>query len=608
MYRISKLQLRNFRSIKGEETIDFTQSGQNLLIYGENGSGKSSICIALLTFFETADQRRTNKLPEMAHIHLPEKEKDKASIEVTFLDQHPHRPPTWKGPEKITLTKDGFTPKDKAHLEFLREANRLRGHLDYRNLLKTYLIERKTLNLFFLFVEKVFERIKNPETKRLFGLEWEDLYKRYSTRLKFTEKEKDMFIKDLESFSRGLKIVLDKIEPDVNRLLKRFDPLMTVRITFSKVYLTEKGNFGGQNVSLKVKYDKHSIDQHHDFFNEARLSALGLSVYLASFLYHKNEPEYENAFKLLLLDDIFIGIDMGNRIPLLKILQEDFIGYQIIMTTYDLNWYEVARHYLPKNEWKPIKFFIETEQPGQHYTKILDDQLDDPLGTARKYFGLKDYQACANYQRKALERRVKELLPETFRKQVGQDGNITDIKSLSTKFKNLLKWLKDSGFETKNLEDFELYTKILLNPLSHDNVGSPVFRQELEAVFQILSDLETMKTTLVIPAKDGANLKVSYEDTQTKVWHQYKVVLYESLWRIEWKGETKYAPCLCSSMSHKEGKLDWSPVSLNKKKYIQEIHNELLIKHHVKPQPFERVFRNNHNEVVLEINAKADGH
>jgi len=43
-------------------------------------------------------------------------------------------------------------------------------------------------------------------------------------------------------------------------------------------------------------------------------------------------------YKLLLLDDVVIGLNMSLRLPLLEILQKDFDDeYQIIMTTFDEN-------------------------------------------------------------------------------------------------------------------------------------------------------------------------------------------------------------------------------------------------------------------------------
>ncbi len=45
--KIDKLTLKNFKFFYGEETLDF--EGKNVLLYGENGSGKSSIYWALYT-------------------------------------------------------------------------------------------------------------------------------------------------------------------------------------------------------------------------------------------------------------------------------------------------------------------------------------------------------------------------------------------------------------------------------------------------------------------------------------------------------------------------------------------------------------------------------
>lgn len=49
MHRINKLTLKNFKFFIGEIPINFER--KNVLLYGENGSGKSSIYWALYIFF-----------------------------------------------------------------------------------------------------------------------------------------------------------------------------------------------------------------------------------------------------------------------------------------------------------------------------------------------------------------------------------------------------------------------------------------------------------------------------------------------------------------------------------------------------------------------------
>jgi recombinational DNA repair ATPase RecF len=49
--KITKISLQNFRAFDEPFELDL-DGGKNLLLYGENGSGKSSIYIALNRFFE----------------------------------------------------------------------------------------------------------------------------------------------------------------------------------------------------------------------------------------------------------------------------------------------------------------------------------------------------------------------------------------------------------------------------------------------------------------------------------------------------------------------------------------------------------------------------
>ncbi|NOJ33086.1 AAA family ATPase [Agrobacterium vitis] len=49
--KIKSLTLCDFRAFAGPEPVTFRLDGKNLLIYGENGSGKSSVFHALDEFF-----------------------------------------------------------------------------------------------------------------------------------------------------------------------------------------------------------------------------------------------------------------------------------------------------------------------------------------------------------------------------------------------------------------------------------------------------------------------------------------------------------------------------------------------------------------------------
>ena len=61
MTKIIKIELTNYRSFFDRYTIEIP-GGKNLLIYGENGSGKSSLYEALKQFYIASDATRPAKL------------------------------------------------------------------------------------------------------------------------------------------------------------------------------------------------------------------------------------------------------------------------------------------------------------------------------------------------------------------------------------------------------------------------------------------------------------------------------------------------------------------------------------------------------------------
>ena len=60
MNRIQSLKINNFKFFRDENPIEFNDN--NLLLYGENGSGKSSIYWSLYTLFEASLKSNDNDI------------------------------------------------------------------------------------------------------------------------------------------------------------------------------------------------------------------------------------------------------------------------------------------------------------------------------------------------------------------------------------------------------------------------------------------------------------------------------------------------------------------------------------------------------------------
>lgn len=123
-------------------------------------------------------------------------------------------------------------------------------------------------------------------------------------------------LNDLQIFESDLRSTLDKVFADLNSMLHTYFPHFGLDVKYE---LTRMSVFYGKGHAnwhinkgfiLKVSKDGINIANYRTVLNEARLSAISICLYLASI---KLLPKDE--LQLLLLDDIFIGIDSSNRLP-----------------------------------------------------------------------------------------------------------------------------------------------------------------------------------------------------------------------------------------------------------------------------------------------------
>lgn len=77
--KITRFGLQSFRAFDENFELDL-DGGKNLLLHGENGSGKSSLYWALYTFLQSARKQTSNvaKYFDPADISAPEAELDHA--------------------------------------------------------------------------------------------------------------------------------------------------------------------------------------------------------------------------------------------------------------------------------------------------------------------------------------------------------------------------------------------------------------------------------------------------------------------------------------------------------------------------------------------------
>lgn len=224
--------------------------------------------------------------------------------------------------------------------------------------------------------------------------------------------------------------------------------------------------------------------------NEARLSAIGLAIYLAGLKI--SVPPVSGYPKLLVLDDVLIGLDMQNRMPVLDLLAEYFDDWQVILMTHDKVWYEMVQLQLDgKTEWKAYELYVGEDQFPRHHQR--EGGADFFLVRARRGLATNDLAGAANYARAAFEWKIKSYcdkrsVPVPYKRDpraISADAFWQAVKKHSVDEADgaTLKATL-SGLHA----DIETWRRLVLNPLSH-SATVPVTRHEVQSAIHAVQNL-----------------------------------------------------------------------------------------------------------------------
>ncbi len=466
--RITKIEIKNFRAFYGAYQIDLHKAGKNLLVYGENGSGKTSLYQALRRFLESSEGGHQFK----PHHNIFNS--DEGYIKLHLRTDAQSKQDTYEWSETV---------KDETNDELLIQASRAEGFLDYKDLLETHYLHRENdiVNVFDLLVKTLLANTVNRQTDRRLAENWASIQPPFPRRSATTQIA--AFETQVVNFNRALVNRLTELQAKVSEILRKFEINVTLDLDFQGIiYNRDQKTLDNQEILLNVEFFDRDIPTHHLFLNEAKLSAIAIAIYFSSILL---QPTSE--LKILALDDVLIGLDMSNRLPVLDILEEYFADYQIFLTTYDKAWYEIVKQRTSHGgKWKAVEFYFR--QTDEYEIPVYAEDKAY-LDKAREYLDANDYKACAVYLRTAFEMIIQEFcedkhLPVRYHrdpnKQESQD--FWDAIKIRNKITALL--------DQKLINDIELYRSRILNPLSHATIAN-IPKKEIEDTIETVERLKT---------------------------------------------------------------------------------------------------------------------
>jgi len=384
--RIRKIELVNFRAFHGATNVIDLSGKQSLIVLGENGSGKSSLFYALKDFF-TLDKGAMNiaGVPYRNFFALT----DDTAVRVEFSDGDTYE---WSN------AADTFPDLVGKGIDTTR------GFIDYKSLLQTYYGQQRanTVNIFEFLVSEILADLKPLGSAQTVGAMWSEIAA--SRPDKRRRSEINALRKLIEEFNTVMRRTVQDLEQRAQAILDIFRLNLRIEIIFPGVsynpdFTGEENIVVNQIINLIVNFYGARHENHHHFLNEARLSAVAISLFFASF-----QLQPTGRIKFIVLDDVLIGLDMQNRLPVLDILAEYFKDFQIFLFTFDKFWFDNVRARFP--DFQKLELH---SLPGGAYETVSIRNAKAYLEKAEEFYAQRELEAAANAIRKYYEQIIKDF-------------------------------------------------------------------------------------------------------------------------------------------------------------------------------------------------------
>ncbi len=413
--RIQRIEAKAFKAFKH---LDFKLDGRNLLAYGANGSGKSSLYWTLYTFLQSAQKESAEvskyfdkyRLENLINRHSTNDERDAAAVAITLQKQS----------ESIgcvyTLSEN---QQDTFKVPDILKGNLASDFITYRILFSFYHFRNsQSIDLWPVFEQEMLPFCQGTSVKDIAGL-WKYLKeaKPYETSAASGEsswyrkkryKEFDWYV---ERFNIALADVLSSITTEAQLFYdKNFSKINEPKLELivgmtqpASKYYRDKHLHLPPVIGFEIKMDGTPISKPHAFLNEAKLTQLTLSVRFGATLAHL----HDSPFKLLVLDDLLISLDMENRMKVVDIiLSETFADYQKVILTHDLGFFNEFRRRIGgrHTDWSFQHFKNASLQAGSTLKEAKSE-----MQKAEDYLHGQNLDEAASCLRKAADDTAKRL-------------------------------------------------------------------------------------------------------------------------------------------------------------------------------------------------------
>lgn len=538
MASIKEIEIEGFKAFPNKFILALNK---NLLIYGENGSGKSSIYYALHALLQSV--YKTDKGAKYFNNEGVESEENLINIyklkEVENNGFIPHVKITLDNDHQWELNREGLScvPINNDDSE-LRLLNKTSAFINYSYISRFRSARNsETMNLWNVFIKDILPFYVPVGAVKTLASIYDNLVANkhpYKVR-----KYIDTFNENLSNFIDNINTKASKIYNKYFKVEDELDMLIQVKYVKDKdrkenpyneeFYLFYKRETAGSayvwrypKIGLHIEIGEIVIQKPQSFFNEARLTAIALAIRFACL--QSGEPQ-DGQF--LALDDMLISLDMSNRMKVIRYLLDDMADkYKIYLFTHDKLFFEYLKHKSKKSSSKWSYGELYMQDSKEPYIRISRTYIEE----ADHYIKQHKYEIAGNFLRKEAEYFCKRFLPLKW--QYTKEYCLLDLNGL---INNSKKFAEESGIsDTTLFDELDNHRKFILNPASHDSYDIGKYEYEIKQCYNTLLSLSQISIRRLLSKGQKVKIELS---TVEPVTFKFNITLCEDVYLIQIAGK-----------------------------------------------------------------------
>ena len=553
MATISKIEIEGFKAFPKLFSLELGE--HNLLMYGENGSGKSSIYYALhallqsvykddkgTKYFKTIEDSSTGEgsfVSDENLVNIYRSEDVKKNLFQPYIKITLDNGNVWK------LDRGGLQSASGENYREIRRLNTTAVFINHSYISRFHSARNsENIDLWNVFVKDILPFCaKSDEEKSLADIYYEIIAERPKGKAEIDNLKKRIQSFNGRLFNDVIGEINKKATDTYNQYFKNegdSELVITLRYfadddetnnPLHEEYYLAFDKFHGSQYSLRyprigidVVSDSQPIYKPQSFFNEAKLTAIALSVRFA--LLNLDKP-LDGRF--LALDDMLISLDMSNRSKVVDFLLKISDKYKIYMFTHDKMFFEYFKHKTKKNQdaWVYKEIYMDDEK-----TPYIRNS-EDYLGQAEHYIKQHEYEIAGNFLRKEAELLCKNFLPNKW--QLSPDYSRLDLNGL---IHNSKRYAEESGMtDISVFEELDSFRKFILNPASHDSYDVVKYRYEVELCLQTLMVFKDIDSVPFLNRGDKLCFELKCKAPSIDIY-KFELILCDNFRIIKQPGKT----------------------------------------------------------------------